>query len=214
MRMGLSGSVPTIRAPKLSMTRYLGTPPKRANAAFKPAITYSSIWRCVGHTKQWREYDSTLISAHTTVSLPVAGSVIIPIRPKSATTASPGSVSAIRTVRKLRRPQLHLQIGEIAQLLVEQVQGRLLERGMTSDLTEAARDLLVAEGFGVTYGGRPLRRAVQRHLENQLSRGVLSGEFNEGDHFIAGMNPAGDDLCLKAGGFASAEPEVELTGAE
>ncbi len=117
-------------------------------------------------------------------------------------------------MRKLRRPQLHLQIGEIAQLLVEQVQERLVERGMTCDLTEAARDLLVAEGFGVTYGGRPLRRAVQRHLENQLSRGVLSGEFNEGDHIIAGMNPAGDDLCLKAGGFASAEPEVELTGAE
>ena len=47
-----------------------------------------------------------MISAHTTLRLPVAGSVIIPNRPKSASATSPGSVSAIRTVRTLRRPQL------------------------------------------------------------------------------------------------------------
>ena len=43
---------------------------------------------------------------HTTLRLPVAGSVIIPSRPKSTSATSPGSVSAIRTVRALRRPQL------------------------------------------------------------------------------------------------------------
>ena len=46
-----------------------------------------------------------MISAQTTLRLPVAGSVIIPNRPKSTSATSPGSVSAIRTVRTLRRPQ-------------------------------------------------------------------------------------------------------------
>ena len=105
------------------------------------------------------------------------------------------------------------QIGEIVQLLVAQVQERLVERGITCELTEDACDWLVEEGFDVSYGARPLRRAIQRHLENQLSRGVLAGEFDEGDHIIADMNAAGDGLCLKAGGFAPAEPEVELAGA-
>ena len=63
----------------------------------------------------------------------------------------------------------------------------------------------------MTYGARPLRRAIQRHLENQLSRGVLSGEFNEGDHVVADLNEAGDGLALEVKEREPSE-EKELLG--
>ena len=103
------------------------------------------------------------------------------------------------------------QIGQIVGLLVGQVQERLAERRITCELTEAGCDWLVREGFDVTYGARPLRRAIQRHLENQLSRGVLSGEFNEGDHVVAKLNDAGDGLSLKVKEREPSE-EKELLG--
>ena len=59
---------------------------------------------------------------------------------------------------------------------------------------------------------RPLRRAIQRHLENQLSRGVLSGEFKGGDHVIADLNEAGDGLALRVAAGAGAAGERELAG--
>ena len=93
-------------------------------------------------------------------------------------------------------PLSRAQIGEIVTLMVGEVQERLAEREITCALTPAACDWLAQEGFNVTYGARPLRRAIQRHLENGLSRGVLSGEFAAGDHLVAEVNPAGDGLTL------------------
>ena len=92
------------------------------------------------------------------------------------------------------------------------MQKRLAERDITCELTEAGCDWLVNEGFNVTYGARPLRRAIQRHLENQLSRGVLSGEFKEGNHIIADVNEAGDGLALRVADGAGAEAEREMAG--
>ena len=109
-------------------------------------------------------------------------------------------------------PLSRAQIGEIVGLMVGEVQQRLAERDITCELTEAGCDWLVNEGFNVTYGARPLRRAIQRHLENQLSRGVLSGEFQEGDRIIADLNEAGDGLALRVGDGAESEGEWGLAG--
>ena len=106
-------------------------------------------------------------------------------------------------------PLSRAQIGEIVGLLVGQVQERLAERGITCELTPAGCDWLVKEGFDVSYGARPLRRAIQRHLENQLSRGVLAGEFGEGDHVVADVNSEGDGLALSVEVLA----DTELAGA-
>ena len=108
-------------------------------------------------------------------------------------------------------PLSRAQIGQIVGLLVAQVQERLAERNITCELTEAGCDWLVKEGFDVSYGARPLRRAIQRHLENQLSRGVLAGEFAEGDHVIADVNEAGDGLTLSVS-VPAPEQEKELVG--
>ena len=90
--------------------------------------------------------------------------------------------------------------------MIAEVQERLTERDITCELTEAGCNWLVNEGFNVTYGARPLRRAIQRHVENQLSRGVLSDDFKAGDHIVIDLNPAGDGLDLKAGMLSHAEP--------
>ena len=97
--------------------------------------------------------------------------------------------------------------------MVGEVQKRLAEREITCELTDAGCEWLVQEGFNLTYGARPLRRAIQRHLENQLSRGVLSGEFKEGDHVVADVNAAGDGLELTVSAVAETAPsEKELAG--
>ncbi len=111
-------------------------------------------------------------------------------------------------------PLSRAQIGQIVELMVGEVQKRLAEREITCELTEAGCEWLAREGFNVTYGARPLRRAIQRHLENRLSRGVLSGEFKEGDHIIADVNAARDGLALTVSADAAAgtSSERELAG--
>ena len=82
------------------------------------------------------------------------------------------------------------QIHEIVDLMIVEVEERLEEHRVTIELTGAAKDWLAAEGYDSQYGARPLRRAIQRHIENPLSKLILAQEFSEGSHIIA---DAGDD---------------------
>ena len=56
--------------------------------------------------------------------------------------------------------------------------------GSTYELTPAARDWLANIGYDPAFGARPLRRALQKHVESPLSVKILSGEFRSGDHVI------------------------------
>ena len=67
-----------------------------------------------------------------------------------------------------------IQVG----LLIE----RVAERGVSVELTDAARDQLGKLGYDPVYGARPLKRVIQRHLVDPLARGILQGEFAAGDH--------------------------------
>ena len=80
---------------------------------------------------------------------------------------------------------------QIVDIIVTEVSSRLAEHGVTIDLTAEARDWLASEGFDRTYGARPLRRVVQRSIENPLSRLILGGEFVSGDHILADVNGEG-----------------------
>jgi ATP-dependent Clp protease ATP-binding subunit ClpC len=82
------------------------------------------------------------------------------------------------------------QIHEIVDLMIVEVGERLEEHGVTIELTGAAKDWLADEGYDSQYGARPLRRAIQRHIENPLSKLILAQEFSEGSHIIT---DAGDD---------------------
>ena len=61
---------------------------------------------------------------------------------------------------------------------------RLEDRKIHVELTAAARDLLVREGYDPAYGARPLKRTIQRLVLDPLARRVLEGEFHEGDHVV------------------------------
>ncbi|MCC6148334.1 MAG: AAA family ATPase [Anaerolineaceae bacterium] len=76
------------------------------------------------------------------------------------------------------------QMKEIVDLQMSEVQERLSEHGLTVELSEDARDWLAEEGYDPNFGARPLRRALQKHVESPLSVRLLSGEFVSGDSVL------------------------------
>ncbi len=78
------------------------------------------------------------------------------------------------------------QIGAIVDLQVQRVLDRVRERGIEVVLSDDARTLLGNLGYDPTYGARPLKRIVQKHLIDRLALGILEGDFREGDTVLVG----------------------------
>jgi ATP-dependent Clp protease ATP-binding subunit ClpB len=78
-------------------------------------------------------------------------------------------------------PLTREQLGEIVELQLRRLRARLAERGLGLDLTDAAKEVVAEAGWDPTYGARPLKRALQRLVENPLALRLLEGEFAEGD---------------------------------
>jgi len=76
------------------------------------------------------------------------------------------------------------QLRSIVDLMVKDLQKRLTDRKLEVELTEEAKLWLAKEGFDPVYGARPLRRAIERYVENPLSTKLLRGEFSPGDTII------------------------------
>ncbi|MGD2206607.1 MAG: AAA family ATPase [Anaerolineae bacterium] len=79
---------------------------------------------------------------------------------------------------------------EIVTLQMKEIRERLEERGVIIELTDAARTWLAKKGYDPAFGARPLRRTLQRNVESPLSKKILRGEIEAGDHVLA---KAGDD---------------------
>jgi ATP-dependent Clp protease ATP-binding subunit ClpC len=90
------------------------------------------------------------------------------------------------------------QLRNIVDLLAQDLQKRLEERKIEVEFTEAAKAWLVKEGYDPQYGARPLRRALERHVENPLSMKILSGEFNPGDKVVVDAGADGLSFAVKA----------------
>ena len=73
------------------------------------------------------------------------------------------------------------QLADIAELQLERLRARLAERRLSLELTDSAKEVLAEAGWDPTYGARPLKRALQRLVENPLAQRLLAGEFVEGD---------------------------------
>jgi ATP-dependent Clp protease ATP-binding subunit ClpB len=93
------------------------------------------------------------------------------------------------------------QLAEIVELQVARLRRRLDERGVELELTDAAAELLAREGYDPAYGARPLKRLVQRRIENPLAQRILAGDVRDGDRVV--VDADGDELT-----FAVAEPAV------
>jgi len=79
------------------------------------------------------------------------------------------------------RPLTREDLRQIVRLQVRRLQARLEEQRITILLTPEAEDWLAEVGFDPVWGARPLKRAIQRHLETPLARKIVAGEVHEGD---------------------------------
>jgi ATP-dependent Clp protease ATP-binding subunit ClpC len=78
----------------------------------------------------------------------------------------------------LEKPDL----SRIIDLEISKLAKRLKDKSITIELTESSRDLLIAKGYDPSYGARPMRRAVERYLEDPLAEALLRGDVKSGDH--------------------------------
>jgi ATP-dependent Clp protease ATP-binding subunit ClpB len=77
------------------------------------------------------------------------------------------------------------ELARIITIMFRELNERLADRKITVALTDAARERLAEIGYDPTYGARPLRRAIQKHLQDPLALHILKGEFREGDAVLA-----------------------------
>ena len=89
------------------------------------------------------------------------------------------------------------QLRSIVDLMVKDLQKRLAERKLGVELTNEAKAWLAKEGYDPIYGARPLRRAIERYVENPLSTKLLRGEFTPGDTVMVSLED--DNLVFTAG---------------
>ncbi|WP_041677108.1 ATP-dependent Clp protease ATP-binding subunit [Synechococcus elongatus] len=83
------------------------------------------------------------------------------------------------------------EVKEIADIMLREVFGRMLEKGISLSVTEKFKDRLVEEGYNPSYGARPLRRAIMRLLEDSLAEEFLSGKLREGDTAVVDIGEEG-----------------------
>eukprot|EP00245_Coleochaete_scutata_P007436 TRINITY_DN22848_c0_g1_i1.p1 TRINITY_DN22848_c0_g1~~TRINITY_DN22848_c0_g1_i1.p1 ORF type:complete len:1006 (+),score=271.15 TRINITY_DN22848_c0_g1_i1:224-3241(+) len=89
------------------------------------------------------------------------------------------------------------QIQNIVRLQIARVQKRLEERKLTLDLSDSALQLLAMMGYDPAYGARPVKRVIQQNVENELAKGILRGDFADGDTITVDTElvaPAGGGL--------------------
>ena len=99
------------------------------------------------------------------------------------------------------------QLTKIVDLRLEDLRRLLADRKISLELTPAAKELVFSEGYDVTYGARPLKRAIQRLVQDPLALKILDGEVLHGDHVIVDADKKAGALKFKvAQRVGSAEP--------
>jgi ATP-dependent Clp protease ATP-binding subunit ClpC len=84
-------------------------------------------------------------------------------------------------------------IKQIVAIVFADVQKRLAEEELTIRLTEEATDFLVTHGHDEHFGARPLKRAIQRYIEDPLSEKILTAEFSRGDEIVVDVSATEKD---------------------
>jgi ATP-dependent Clp protease ATP-binding subunit ClpC len=86
------------------------------------------------------------------------------------------------------------EMRQIIEILLSEVEERVAEAGVSLAISDGAKELLIEKGFDPAFGARPLRRAIQRYLEDPLSEEILKGSFSGGRIAI---ERKGDELAFK-----------------
>jgi ATP-dependent Clp protease ATP-binding subunit ClpC len=111
------------------------------------------------------------------------------------------------------------EIIEIVDLMVARVESQLANKDMALEITPAAKKLLAHRGFDPVLGARPLRRTIQREIEDALSEKILYGELTAGQIIVVDVEGEGTDAKFTFRGEAKPiavpdTPPVALSGAE
>jgi ATP-dependent Clp protease ATP-binding subunit ClpC len=108
------------------------------------------------------------------------------------------------------------EIIEIVDLMIASLEKRLQDKDMAIELTPAAKSLLAERGYDPTLGARPLRRTIQRELEDPLSEQLLLGELPEDALIVAELDEETDTVRFRTvlAPKAPDAPPVELAGGE
>jgi len=93
-------------------------------------------------------------------------------------------------------PLTREEIGSIVHILLKEVHDRLRDEELTLKVSDAAVDFLVEKGYDQKFGARPLRRAIQKYLEDPLSEKILVAQFGAGAEIGVEVDPEGDRLTL------------------
>ena len=89
------------------------------------------------------------------------------------------------------------EIRQIVDLQVARLQRRVEQRRIAFEATDAAKDLLARDGYDPAYGARPLKRAIQRLIENPLALRLLEGDVGDGARIVADVDEAGDGIAFR-----------------
>ncbi|HXE31460.1 MAG TPA: ATP-dependent chaperone ClpB, partial [Terriglobales bacterium] len=89
------------------------------------------------------------------------------------------------------------QLAPIVEMQLNHLRALLAERGVTLRLAPAARELVLRQGYDPQYGARPLKRALQRLVQNPLASAILKGEVHPGEAIEAVLAPSGDKLLFR-----------------
>ncbi|WP_111720231.1 ATP-dependent Clp protease ATP-binding subunit [Homoserinimonas sp. OAct 916] len=89
-------------------------------------------------------------------------------------------------------------LAQIVELYIDRLEARLVERRLTVAVTPEARTWLAEHGYDPSYGARPLRRLMQREIDDKLATGLLSGSIRDGDLVRVDLAPGADGLVVAA----------------
>ena len=108
------------------------------------------------------------------------------------------------------------EVKSIVDLLIVRIESQLRSQDVDIELTEAAKDFLARTGYDPTLGARPLRRAIQRHIEDPISEKILWKEYEAGEAIMVDLGHDDDGterITFKKGERSPDHPPVELAGA-
>jgi ATP-dependent Clp protease ATP-binding subunit ClpB len=113
-------------------------------------------------------------------------------------------IDEIIIFNRLQRPQIR----RIVEIQLRALRQRLAARSMDLEVSDAAMDLLAEEGYDPVYGARPLKRVLQRRIQDPVAVGILEGRFREGDTVVVDVENGDLVLRRRAGERAAQEEEI------
>ena len=105
-------------------------------------------------------------------------------------------------------------IVSIVDLMLNDVRKPMLEKGLSLEVSQTAKEWLAEKGFDPTFGARPLRRTIEQRIEDPLSDEVLGGVYQPGQTILVDVSPDGDELVIGPQVEPDDDKELAVTGPE